>query len=1089
MDAALFQKVMAVFGEACGLEGEARRQLLEEKCNGDPDLRREVEKLLAHDGHSDGSDDPWRSPGAGAQWLADEIVGEEPSPEVTARTIAAPVRVLAGDYRIIRVLGEGGMGVVYEAEQSRPRRTVALKALRGGQASRQALKRFEHEANVLGKLQHPGIAQIYEAGAADRSMADQAFFVMELVRGLPLHKHAQLHDLSVDDRLRLVIKICDAVQHAHQRGVIHRDLKPTNILVDETGQPKILDFGVARLTDVDSAHTTIHTLEGQLIGTLAYMSPEQVTGDTADIDTRCDIYALGVILRQLLTGRLPFDFGSRPIHEAARMIVENDPPRLSAVDSSYRGDLDVIVGKAMEKDKARRYQSAAELASDLQRFLDGDPIAARQESQLYVIGKLVRRHRHPLIAAAVVLVVLAALGIYAAIQAQRNFELAKRESEAKSQVQSALQQATEQEAIASDRAKQLERTLYFNRIGFAHAAHLANDSARMRQLLDECPQALRGWEWSYLNSIIDLSDQSIQAQDFGHVGASMSENGKRLMSWDHVGSLNVRDTADLAKIVRKFSGGGMSGTLNHDGSQMVLLRIGVPATLHWLDGSDRLLTLEGMDKFAGPATFSHDGKRLFLGLQPKSCIVDPNRGAKLIDIDTRNHLMLAAAFTPDGEHLVVAIENHLVLWNSRTGALIADWKAHEQSIRAVDISPDSTKIASAGYDSSLRLWDLQSRKQLAVYRPHDNKVQAVAFSPCGKFLASGSTDRTIYITRIADGAIEHKLTGHENTITHVSFDSSGDFLYSSSRDGILKSWDLRSLRSRPVIAVAYRNLRATTVMRDGRHILVTAYSGETYQFDARDGKLVRKWMAHRNGTFDVRCSSDGNEIATCGGDGAVRLWNAHDLDQPPTELVVPDAGALYAICFDSTNRMLAAAGERGTIWLWSLETKSLWRVIPASDRTLFGLAWNSKGQLYAAGEKPAIYVVKPTGDNTATTIDVKLTPPIWDITLSPEGNTIVICSEDGLARLLDAQTFSLKRQYAGHGGAVFSAAFHPDGSRLVTGSYDNLIKVWNVESGDVILTLQGHTFATNGVAFSPDGTWLVSSNDDGTVRVWGDSTP
>lgn len=1090
MDAALFQRVMAIFGEACGLAGPAREQFLDQQCTGDPALRGQVDKLLAQHSHFDSSSEALWNPGAGAQWLADAIVKVDDEPMKPPHTPrAGPVRVLAGDYRIIRVLGEGGMGVVYEAEQLRPRRTVALKALRSGLTSRQALKRFEHEANVLGKLQHPGIAQIYEAGAADRTLADQAFFVMELVRGLPLHKHVELHRLGVVDRVRLVIKICDAVQHAHQRGVIHRDLKPSNILVDETGQPKILDFGVARLTDADSAHTTFHTLEGQLIGTLAYMSPEQVTGDATDIDTRCDIYAMGVILRQLLTGRLPFDFGSRPIHEAARMIIEVDPPRLGAVDPSYRGDLDVIVGKAMDKDKSRRYQSAAELAADLQRFLDGDPIAARQDSQLYVIGKLVRRHRHPIMAAAIVMAALATFGIYAAVQAKRNLELANREGHAKSQAQTALQRATEQESIASDRARQLERTLYFNRIGFAHAAHLANDSARMRQLLDECPPLMRGWEWNYLDSINDLSSQSIHVQDFGHVGGHLSERGNRLVSWDHLSGLRVRETTDLTKVVLEFIGNAMSGALNPDGSCMVLLRADMPATLHWLDGSRQPMTLEGTVQHAGPPAFSHDGQRLFLGLKPKSCIIDATSGATLVDVDTKNYAMLSAAFTPDGDHLVMSIDNHLALWNSRTGKRLADWKAHEQSVRAIDISPDGTQIASAGFDSSLRLWDLKTQRQLAVYRPHDNKIQAVAFSPCGKFVATGSTDRTICITRIADGAIDRQLSGHENTVTHVSFDGSGERLFSLSRDGTLKSWDVHSPRTRPVINVTGRNLRGVAMVGDGRHLLTPAYSGELFMVEARRGEVVRTWMAHHGGAFDIRSSSDGSWIATCGADGAVRLWNASDLDQPPVALIVPDAGALHTLSFDPSNQMIAAAGDRGSIWIWQIQSRSLWRAIDATDRPLYALAWDKNQRLYATGEQAVVYVVKPTGDNTATTIDLKLNTPLWDLVVSPDGNTMVTCGEDGVTRMWDAPSFSQQRACPGHGGAVFCAVFHPDGSRLVTGSYDNLIKVWDVDSGDEILTLRGHTFSTTGLAFSPDGRWLASCNDDGTIRIWGDVRP
>jgi len=365
----------------------------------------------------------------------------DPSVQATATSFTSAADVPAwsslheprpniGAYRILGLLGEGGMGTVYRAEQQNPQRIVALKVIRLGVTSAEHLRRFEQEAELLGRLQHPGIAQIYEAGTSKSDFGAQPYFAMEFIQGLPLIQYANRHHLSMRARLELMARICDAVNHAHQRGIIHRDLKPGNILVDEFGQPKILDFGVARVTDSD-AQATRQTDMGQLIGTLAYMSPEQVLADPLALDIRSDVYALGVILYELLADKLPYHTERKALHEVVRVIREEDPTPLSSINRRCRGDVETIVAKTLEKDKTRRYASAAEFGADIRRYLADEPVVARPASTAYQLQKFARRHKAFVAGTAAVFLVLVA-GIIAssreAVVARRAQQTAAKEA-------------------------------------------------------------------------------------------------------------------------------------------------------------------------------------------------------------------------------------------------------------------------------------------------------------------------------------------------------------------------------------------------------------------------------------------------------------------------------------------------------------------------------------------------------------------------------------------------------------------------------------------------------------------------------------
>ncbi|HLO39590.1 MAG TPA: serine/threonine-protein kinase, partial [Phycisphaerales bacterium] len=377
----LIARAQRLFESVVDLPAAAREDALRRAGSEDAELERLVRGLIA----SDESERSFLSTPA----MERHIEGLTTSDGVSrAREAAGEERTPSkvGRYEIVRLIGEGGMGAVYEAMQDNPRRPVAVKVIRAGLVGRQVLSRFKREAELLGRLHHPGIAAVYDAGTADITtergvLVDQPFYAMELVRGRPLLQYCLEERLDTRGRMQLLAQVCDAVQHAHERGIVHRDLKPGNVLVENGGQPKVLDFGIARAAADESF--TQQTQTGQILGTVPYMSPEQVAGEHASVNARSDVYALGVIMFELLAGRLPYDLRDKPIAEAARIIRDHEPTRLSSARTSLRGDLDTIVSKALEKNPARRYQSAAELGDDLRRFLGDQPITARPASSLY----------------------------------------------------------------------------------------------------------------------------------------------------------------------------------------------------------------------------------------------------------------------------------------------------------------------------------------------------------------------------------------------------------------------------------------------------------------------------------------------------------------------------------------------------------------------------------------------------------------------------------------------------------------------------------------------------------------------------------
>jgi non-specific serine/threonine protein kinase/serine/threonine-protein kinase len=418
-----------LFRKICQLPVDNQLKLLEENRSIDSETRAEVEGLLRADR------EPWTALSDGDLAIAVQLLGENrDNRRCDHEDELLPTTV--GRYDILGLIGRGGMGTVFEASQDNPQRTVALKLVRPHVASGTSLRRFRRESHVLGRLRHPGIAHIYEAGVTDVTMptgtvSSQPFIAMEYIRGQSLCDHVKHHNLNWQARLGLFVRICDAIQHAHDNDVIHRDLKPSNILIDGAGHPKIVDFGVAKLSD--GSGSTMHTTQAQVVGTLPYMSPEQMAGES-DLDFRSDIYALGVILFELLTGTLPHNLRNRNIVQALHIVQQDDPTSVGSINRAWRGDVDTIVSKALAKDRSHRYGRVVDLANDIRRYLADRPIFARPPSTIYQACKFAKRHRTLVSAVAIIVITLSAglvgtsLGLVRARRAEHSARQAHREA-------------------------------------------------------------------------------------------------------------------------------------------------------------------------------------------------------------------------------------------------------------------------------------------------------------------------------------------------------------------------------------------------------------------------------------------------------------------------------------------------------------------------------------------------------------------------------------------------------------------------------------------------------------------------------------
>jgi len=963
-------------------------------------------------------------------------------------------------------------------------------------------------------MDHPNIAKVLDAGTTDQG---RPFFVMELVRGIRITDYCDQNQLSTNERLDLFIKVCQAIQHAHQKGIIHRDIKPSNILVtlhDGVPVPKVIDFGIAKATEGRLTDATVYTQLHQFIGTPAYMSPEQAEMSGLDIDTRSDIYSLGVLLYELLAGSTPFDakdLMASGIDQMRKTIREKEPVRPStrfatlkgeeltttakrrSTDTSklmhqLKGDLDWIVMKCLEKDRTRRYDTATGLAADLKRHLNNEPVVARPPSSAYRFQKLIRRNKLAFAAASAVAVALL-LGIIVSTSQAIRATLAKREALA-AQAQEAVQrqkaETNEQQAVeAQANEAKLREQAQADELAARQRAYAADMNAAMQELhgnnlghaLDllnrQRPLAgqkdLRGWEWRYLwqqthsDALFTLCQKSGEIESL----AASSDGNLLAIGNYHKGGLSVWNLQTRQEVAHLAENNmAVCSAFSPAESLLAFASLNVEltkSTLHLWNAATRQMVAEiPLDGGCDGLAISQDGKTLVTSLE---------------NINTSG--------------------GHIVLWRIPDGTKLASYSSEPEVVSpgtGFAATPDLS-LAAYAYGSEtpqkVCVVDLRSGKELWTAIASSDCVTALAFSPDGKTLASadGFGESDIDLWDVATGKKIGQLEGNNSWVGSLIFWPDGKKLASASADQTIRVWDVASRKCLDVMRGHRDEVWRLALLPDNK----TLVSG------SKDG-MVCFWDAsaihprQENITWPVKIQAwsfapDSRSVVTLAADGEVARWTGADFQEkePLFEMGTNIINVRHNYYhFSKDGRFLAIpSNTNGITSIWDVSRRVLWRQLTNAADYVTPLGFLANGnKLITSSEAP----LSLHEWDLTTGLEIQSWPrprPFQGIALSPDEQLCVAIGYEGdviTRNLADENTGTLPLDVLEASGAAFS----PDGKFFAAASELGYARVWDAKTWKEVATLRGFLLGTHSVVFSPDDTRLVTGNGAGVeaLKLW-----